>query len=516
MKTAKTLLSVLLALTLVLALGTSAYAAGSITVSDPGTYSYEAYKIFDAAVDPNDSSKVIYTLEANSEWAGVLIDATKPGNAADGLVGLTFTHVDADSTATPPVTEHYVVNKGNSFSAADFADFLRGTGNANLTGKTPIALSGDPMTSGAIDDGYYLVLSKDNGVYQDKAALTTVLGGNVNVENKNDMPFDKEIVTGSGDEKEDGVQIGDTVNFKITGKVPEDIATYTSYIYLVTDTMDNGLTFTGPVTVTVGGTAVTLTEVSAADQILGSNEVRYNANNKSFELSLDLVGKTANDPIVITYSAVVNANAAGTITENNAVLEYGHDPDSLTVKDSQAKVYTSKLIIDKYENGAPEQKLSGAKFVLRKTGTHNYYYLSNGTASWVTVNPDTVSDLVTASTGANPTITAITTNDNGAAVINGLADGSYELIEIEAPVGYTRVETPIAVLIDGSASTAVGLSDAQVAMALTNVVNVANTPGTNLPSTGGIGTTIFYLVGAVLLIGAVVVLIVRKRQSSES
>lgn len=70
--------------------------------------------------------------------------------------------------------------------------------------------------------------------------------------------------------------------------------------------------------------------------------------------------------------------------------------------------------------------------------------------------------------------------------------------------------------VDGAAATAVGLSDEQVVLALTNVANVANTPGTNLPSTGGIGTTIFYVAGAILFIGAAVVLIARRRSDAES
>ena len=501
MKKAKTLLSVLLSLILVLALGTSAYAAGTITVTDPGTYSYTAYQIFDA--EENDGV-VTYTLAAGSEWEDVLIDAS--GNSL--FPGLTFTP-DAD-----PATQYTVV-KGNTFSAADFAEFLRGEADANLSGKTAVTpgFGGDPLQA-SMDPGYYLVISEDGGVKQPKAALTTVLDGeNVNIQNKNDMPFDKEV----DGKKEEGVEVGQTVSFTLTGKVPSDIDAYTSYIYLISDSMDAGLTFNNDVAVTIGSAAVSpLTEITDPSEIMGGDQVRYApyANGKSFELSLNLIGQTPDAEIVITYSAVVNSGAAGTVSENNAVLEYGNDPSELTVKDSQTKVYTSKLIIDKFENGEPSQKLSGAQFVLRKAGTKDYYFLNNeGVVSWVTTDPDTVADLAAA---AASDITAFTTDDDGAAAFNGLADGEYELIEIASPAGYTRIETPIAVTIDGSASTSVGLSPDQITLVLTKVVNVANTSGTNLPSTGGIGTTIFYLVGSVFLAGAVVVLIVRKRRSDEA
>ena len=507
MKTTKTLLSVLLALTLVFALAVPACADGTITVSDPGTYTYTAYKIFDAK---EESGAVSYTLAADSEWKSVLLEGDG-AEAHSKFPGLTFEYHPEDTGTSTPA--YYSVTRGNTFSAADFAEFLRGESDANLTGKTGEALSGTPVQA-SVDPGYYLVISKDGTDNQPKAALATVLDGeNVNIQNKNDMPFDKTV----DGEKEESVQLGQTVNYKLTGKVPADIDSYTTYLYLVSDKMDSGLTFNKDVAVTIGGTAVTLEESTDPSEILTGNKIRYApyANGKDFELSLDLIGKTANAPIEITYSAVVNENAAGTVSENNAVLEYGNNPQDLTVKDSQTKVYTTKLIIDKFETGAQEQKLSGAEFVLRKKTTKNYFHYNDATktVSWVVVDPDAVSDLVTAADGG--TITKVTTDDNGAASFNGLPDGEYELIEIAAPAGYTRIESPISVTIDGSDATAVGLTNAQITQALTDVVNVSNTPGTNLPSTGGIGTTIFYIAGSVLILGAILVLVIRKRKGAD-
>ncbi len=511
MKNIKKLFSVLMALTLVFSFGATAFATGTITVANPGTYNYVAYKIFDAT---EDDGEVSYTLAEDSEWKDVLLNA----DGSSKFDGLSF---------TGPTSGAYTVVKGNTFSAADFAEFLRGENDANLTGKTGTDFSAAEPITATVEPGYYLVISDDGTDNQDKAALTTVLEDeNVTIQNKNDMPFDKLV----DDVKVEGVQIGDELDFTINGKVPTVEATDTVYIYLVSDTMDEGLTFDeSSFSVTIGGDDVSLTVIRDPSAILTGDQVRFapNANGKTFELSLDMLNRvqngdaTAGDDVVISYTAKVNENAQAVVSENKAVLEYGNDPTDLTIKDSQTKNYTSKIMIDKYETGAPEQKLEGAKFVLYKeeNGSTLYYYYDEAAKEVQWIEESELKDDSDAAV-SNPkdaaNITIVTTDTSGAASFIGLEDGAYKLLEIEAPAGYTRLTAPIDVEVDGEAATAVGLSDEQIVLALTNVANVANTPGTNLPSTGGIGTTIFYAAGAILFVGAAVVLIARKRSDAES
>ena len=113
-------------------------------------------------------------------------------------------------------------------------------------------------------------------------------------------------------------------------------------------------------------------------------------------------------------------------------------------------------------------------------------------------------------------ITKQTTDTNGKASFAGLADGDYFLLETVAPTGYVKLTDPISVTIDGSSSLTSGLSNDQIKTALSPVSHVANTPGTSLPSTGGIGTTIFYVVGSILVVGAGVILITRRRMTREN
>jgi len=537
MKKFKKMLGLLLALTMMLAMSTNVFAAGTLKIAnrDEGA-TYEAYKIFAAHVDDKDN--VTYTL-ADQKVADILIDASKPGKAKEGVVGLTFT---GD-------TVPYNVVIGNTFRAEEFAAFL--TKKDVATGKAPFEKLTKSDNWTELEAGYYLVVSKKDDTAQEKAMLTTVLDGQtVQIQDKNDMPFDKTIVNGNEHVKEEGVELGDVINFEIKGKVPSDRTGHETYIYLVSDKMDEGLTFNEDLAVTIGGNPVTIAKVEDATAILTGNQYRYNANDKTFELSLDMLKVGANNaiayannaPILITYTGTVNEKAAGTVTENNAVLEYGNNPNQLTIKDSQTKVYTTKLVIDKFETGAPEQKLSGAKFVLTKTEDNKVYYYGesvSGETTWAELpdGKDKVTELEHVDEDVNKLVAKEAVNDNpdtpdvhetapavyitiketdanGAAEFKGLADGkNYQLIEIAPPAGYTQIE-PKSIEIDGSASTAVGLSDDQVTQILTVVENISNTPGTNLPSTGGIGTTIFYLVGSVLVLGALVVTFTRRRMAA--
>ena len=153
--------------------------------------------------------------------------------------------------------------------------------------------------------------------------------------------------------------------------------------------------------------------------------------------------------------------------------------------------------------GSNTEKLAGAEFLLYKEvktdgsdTTTKYYYKWNETDKKVEWTTDKAQ------------ATVKITNDEGAASFDGLKDGTYYLEEVEAPAGYNLLKGPVPVTVNGANATTADLSS------LTVTGNVENSSGAELPETGGMGTTIFYVLGSVLILAAVVLLVTRKRMSS--
>lgn len=473
MKKFKKFASLLLALVMVLSMTATAFAAeiGNITVDNPiAGKTYTAYKIFDVTYNTNKSA-YSYTIDSNSEWFATVQAYATEAN------GLTLTQANGSTT--------YIVSTTDTFSAPDFAEDLK----AAVTGKTGTALTAQADGTVSVSNlplGYYFVTSTNGALCN----LTTT-NPSVTIHDKNDVPFDKV------DDK-DSVEVGETVNYIITGKVP-DYTGFTTYTYLITDTMSEGLTFNKDVEVTVGGTDVT------SDCII-TYDVGSNANK--FTVSIPVKDYTIGAEIKVTYSAVVNENAVAKIAKNHAVLEYSNDPTDDTSKGTtppdEETVYSAKIVIDKYKTGEEDTKLADATFILYKeviTGegedavTSKLYYKWNDTdkkVEWVTDKAQATSK---------------TTDDNGAASFEGLADGTYHLEETAAPAGYNLLASPVTVTVNGANATVNDLSS------LTVTEKVANNTGSLLPSTGGIGTTIFYVLGGILVLAAGVILVTRRRMN---
>jgi fimbrial isopeptide formation D2 family protein/LPXTG-motif cell wall-anchored protein len=465
MKTMKKLTCVMVALVLMLALCVTAFAAGtgSITVDNPSNgVTYTAYKIFDVVYN-TDKTAYSYTIALNpkSPWYDVVA-------TYDGV------------TLTPAATgDVSIVTKNDNFSAAKFSNLLR----TNITGKSGIDLNaaGGKATASGLDLGYYLVVGANEAL----ANLTTT-NPSVTIHDKNDVPFDKV------DDKE-SVEIGEVVNYTINGKVP-DTTGFTSYEYTITDTMSEGLTFNDDVKVYVGNVELT-------------GNYTYEKVGNGFKVTIKVmdIQDKVTQPIVVKYTATVNENAIAKISKNDAKLVYSNNPtDSknhgeLTDKET---VYSAKIKIVKYHDALEDtnNRLQNAKFVLskkvmegEKEGVKYYKYDSiNNAVTWVDTRKD-----------ADVFVTTV----NGEAEVRGLKNGTYYLIETEAPAGYNLLAEPVKVEINGS--------DANVD-SLTVTTNVENHTGSLLPGTGGIGTQIFYIAGAALLLGAVVVLLVKKFKKAEN
>lgn len=471
MKHARKLASLLLALVMVFALAVTAFATetgtttttGTITVANPvANQEYKAYKIFDVVYDAA-KEHYSYTIDSTSEWFNTV------SAYATGAHGLTLTQVNGGDT--------YVVTTGNGFSAPDFAVALK----AAVDGMTGLQLSGDAnsVSVSNLDLGYYFVASSTGALCN----LTTT-NPTVTIHDKNDMHFEK-----TADATD--VEVGQTVTYTITGKVP-DYTGFNAYTYKVADTMSAGLTFNqDSIKVTVGGIDKT------TDCTIEKN-VGDNAN--SFTVTVPVKSYTIGAEIKVTYTATVNEKAIAVVSENEAKLIYSNDPTdsthTTTTPAQKQEVYSSKIVIDKFESGSKTTKLPNAKFVLYKevttdAGTSLVYY------KW---NTDKKVEWVADKNAA----TVMTTNAQGEATFGGLADGTYHLVETEAPAGYNPLTAPVEVKVAGSSTDTTKLSV---------TAEVENKTGTTLPSTGGMGTTVFYVLGAVLVLGAVVLLVTKKRMS---
>lgn len=472
MKTVKKLASLLLVMVMVFAMATTAFAAeekGTITVDNPvADQTYTAYKIFDVTYSGTNYS---YTIKTTSEWYNtVKAYAETTGN------GLTLTGVAGDNTT-------FVVSTTDAFSAPAFANALK----AAVSGKTGTTLTADGTTVKAanLDLGYYFVTSTSGALCN----LTTT-DPTVTIHDKNDIPFDKV------DNKE-SVDVGEIVTYTITGKVP-DYTGFTTYTYLITDTMSEGLTFQKNVKVTVGDTDVTSACTITYDK---------DGNANKFTVSIPVQSYTIGAEIKVTYTAVVNEKAVAKIENNAATLTYSNDPTdtskTTTTPEDKETVYSAKVVINKYVKGSNTEKLAGAEFLLYKEvktdgsdTTTKYYYKWNETDKKVEWTTDKAQ------------ATVKTTDDKGAASFDGLKDGTYYLEEVEAPAGYNLLKDPVQITVNGANATTADLSS------LTVTGNVENSSGAELPETGGMGTTIFYVLGSVLILAAVVLLVTRKRMSS--
>ena len=360
MKHARKLASLLLALVMVFALATTAFASetvtppttGTITVANPvANQEYKAYKIFDVVYDAA-KEHYSYTIDSTSEWFNTV------SAYATGAHGLTLTQVNGGDT--------YVVTTGNGFSAPDFAVALK----AAVDGMTGLQLSGDAnsVSVSNLDLGYYFVASSTGALCN----LTTT-NPTVTIHDKNDMPFEKTDNKVSAD-------VGETVNYTITGKVPDTMG-FETYTYEIADTMSEGLTFNrNSLAVKVGSADVT----ADTDKCT----IAYDAETapNTFKVTILVKNCTVGDAITVTYTATVNEKAIAVVSKNEAKLTYSNDPTdsthTTTTPAQKQEVYSSKIVIDKFESGSKTTKLPNAKFVLYKevttdAGTSLVYYKWN-------------------------------------------------------------------------------------------------------------------------------------------
>lgn len=484
MKHARKLATLLLALVMVFAMGTTAFAAqegeltgGSITIDNAvKDQTYSIYQIL--YLESYDATSRAYAYKANSAWADWLKTQTSYVSIdAQGYVTWVAATDDATVAAFAKAAQAEATKQGST-----------------ITADSTTTASSTTVTFSDLKLGYYLVDSTLGTL----CSLDTT-NPSVTIQEKNVAPGNEKKVeedsTGNYGEKNDAY-IGQTVKFQSTITAQAGAENYVFH-----DKMSAGLTYTGVTSVTLNGTAVDNTDEKAytvKTSELGDDCTFHVVFTQAFCDTLK-----ANDKIVISYTATVNKDAVvgGNGNKNESWLKYGENND-LTTTPSETTTYTWDVDVFKYtKNGETEKPLAGAKFTLSKK--------ADGTDPIALVNEGNNVYLVATKDDTN-TVTEITTDSTGKFTIKGLDSDTYYLTETAAPAGYNKLADPITIVI-GENGVVNGTTDAPQGV---EEVKVLNQSGTELPSTGGMGTTIFYVLGSILVIGAVVLLVTKKRMNA--
>ncbi len=536
MKSMKKLVTLRLSLVMLCALAMPAMAdeaTSSITINGAKDHTYTAYQVFKGVYYKEKGAagkEYLSDVQWGDDVNGTDIVTELKENTTLEALRNKFSDVDASDEYAAEKVAYILQGLGDQSEELDeFARIVGKNLRTNATGKDSGAVGEDKKaTIDGLTAGYYFV--KDTGTIHDGEIATKFLvkvvgNANVNVTVKAQAPtFDKKIVENGTTVNGTSANVGDEVNFQLTANVP-DMASFDKYTFTISDTLSKGLTFdAASVDVHIGKTKLD----AGTNYTLGDLDASTNTFTVTFskkQLAKYVVQGTG-ATIVVTYKATLNSNALTTDKETNkAYLEYTNDPsvDGKGTKTPEAPVYVYDfdLTVDKYddtdnkaEQGADKdktKKLAGAEFVLYKevpeeNGKVKYYYQWNDTAKKV--------EWVTEKKKATPQTTAA----DGKASFQGIAAGSYFLEETKAPDGYNKLKEPVPVTITA------GYDDkGQLTTSATNTgkgkyiqtVEVPNKAGAVLPSTGGIGTTIFYVLGSILALGAAVLLIAKKRMNGQ-
>lgn len=470
---------------------------GSITITNKDTadHTYYALQVFSGTYSSNGN------VLTDIEWGNGVVPVTLlPALKADSTIGSSFTDCTTASDVAAVLAEQ---NNDTTFVKTFAKIALKNADSVNAIAET----TNDKFTG--LADGYYLVFEDadelDDSAYAAMTALILrVVGGeDVPVEAKSYVPtLTKNILEDGTKKNVSDYNIGDEITFVLEATL-SDINDYETYKLVFNDTYDAGLTFNAITSVKVGDTTLTTEQYTKADVTNGFNLTI--ADVKTY-------GATNGTKVTVTYTAKLNENAVigGNGNENECDLSFSNNPNAegegKTPKDN-AKVYSFELDVNKVnETGSA---LAGAKFVLSRNN------VSDATEYAVVDNNNKLIGWTT--TEANATV--FTTLDDGKIFVKGLDAGTYSLIEKEAPAGYNKLTDPITVEIKATYDdttltlTTLEATNSKSVDKATGIVTyeVENKSGNSLPTTGGIGTTIFFVTGGVIVAGAAVVLIIKKR-----
>lgn len=463
---------------------------------------------------------------------------------------------DTTAAAFAKLAKTYAETSGDKVTAD-------GDNLENETAKVTTITNADGTTTSTATitvsgPGYYLITSSAGSA----GMLKTLSGTSASLTEKNDLPAIEKTATDANGKTLTSVNYGDTIYYTITVYCEEDAQDLSYTIHdamtdltpVMTTGSDGKEVFTVTVkhirgegdsakeTLLTAGTQYMLTMINddttcSAESTDEDGETSGAIENCTFEIKLEESNTIkAGDKITVTYTAKVT----GTNPSNKATLT----TDKQEVKDptieDEVTIYTYGFTMTKVDATNTNATLSGAEFQLTKTETATENNTETTIPYYATVDSETqkFNGWTTTSTDA----ATFTTDSNGQITVEGLAEGTYSLTETKAPTGYklptdrvwtiiiqdgaadgdldgTDSETPAdadtATVTYGTTpvNVTVTSNDTTAASAKKNMLTftITNSTSDQLPTTGGIGTTIFYVVGGVLVLAALVLLVSKKR-----
>lgn len=510
MKSIKRIIALLLTAVMTMTMSVTAFAAGpscSLTVNVKDGQNLQGqtislYKLFDVTASGKAPSKN-YAYTVNTQYKATLASV------------LNIAETSKDEEFAASVTK---IGKDNSTEVQNFAnDFTAKALTSNLAATKTSGKITNPSISykfESLDAGYYLVYV--TGGKKIQSSLVTV-DGETTVSLKTEAPS----ITKTADK--DTVSIGQVVKYTVAGSVP-DTTGYAEYVYKIHDTLSNGLDFVNDAkgTAVIGNTVnVSVAFEDATDASTAPTTATLSGTgNRTMILDLSAWVKANQQTnkgknFTVTYYAKVNKDAVVT-EKNKAQLEYGNKPgETTTTTPSEAKTPTYPLDIKKFaKNGG--QTLAGAKFKLysNKTDADG----ANDKAIKVSAVVNKAGHYVVDPTSTTTEFESVASIDGKGynLHVNGLAEGTYYLVETKAPDGFNKLTAPIEVKITKSTDTdANNWTISKDGTPETDkIIDVANSTGSLLPSTGGMGTIAFTVVAALLVLGVAVSFIRdRKREN---
>ena len=509
-------MALLAALALVLAMAVPAWADGatcSITAPNNG-HTYEVYQIFTGTLSEDNDTKVLSDIKWGQNGTNGGTPVTVGGSVPETVLKeITGVAEKSDSEKLKVIEKYVDLTADKKFI----------TVNSGATQNVPA--------------GYYLIKDADNS-YNDKHDAYTQfiveVAGNVNFKPKTDYPtVEKKVkensketgTTGDYGEKYNDVadySIGDAVPFKLIGSVP-DMSQYSTYKYTFHDTLANSLKAPDKADVKV---YMSSNKAGSGKQDITSNFTVTVSGQEITVHTEDLKaidGISAGKYILVEYSAVLNSNAAinndnvadtdkGNI--NKVYLTYSNNPrnesEAGKTPEDTVIVFTYKIEATKVD-GETSKELQGVTFRIYKMSGDDKLYaqVAEGKLKdWITTADDNC---------------VLTSGKDGKFSLAGLDDGTYFIEEINPLPGYNSID-PVEIQVNGKTNNGQdgnGATSELTSVTFTvggkteNAITIVNNAGTTLPSTGGMGTTVFYVVGGGLMAVAVVLLVTKKRMENK-
>lgn len=462
------------------------------------------YKLFDMTVSGETESKN-YGYKVNEQYKTIL----------DQVLGASFTD-KTDLGYYTAVKAATAGDKVQTFANAFTSEVLKHTPKIDATATKSFDKNSTDTSTEFTDlaYGYYLVCQTGTKAIQSSLVpVVKATGTEVNL--KSEAPD----ITKKADK--DTVSIGEVVTYTITGQVP-DMTGYDNYVYKIHDTLTEGLDFVTEgnkvaVKVEIGGTVVsdiTTADFAGTDGSVSAIATRTMVLDLSEKVRAAIVGQA----IKVTYSAKVNKNAV-VATKNSATLEYSNKPgENGTGTTKPTEVVTPTYPLDVNKTNTKNVQLADAHFTLYgstaageidKTKVIKVTDEGNGKYSYAADQASTDASVIS-------DMKTVATDIDGRGYnlhINGLAAGTYYLEETQAPEGYNKLPEAIKVTITKTGDTSWTISKKDT-LEDDKIIDIENSTGSLLPSTGGRGTIAFAVVAVLLVFGVTVSYIRDKKKEA--